>query len=110
MEPRGVSGTLSEMSMPDIVQILWHGRKTCALHLDTGELQGEVHFVAGEIVNAIWGDASGETAFYRMLTIGEEGRFRVDPTFTPPATRTIQASPEALLLEGMRLLDEGAVP
>jgi RimJ/RimL family protein N-acetyltransferase/CheY-like chemotaxis protein len=28
---RGVSGSLTEMSLPDMIQILWHGRKTCAL-------------------------------------------------------------------------------
>ena len=30
---RGVSGSLAEMSLPDMVQILWHGRKTCALEI-----------------------------------------------------------------------------
>jgi hypothetical protein len=46
----------------------------------------------------------GEDAFYRMLTL-VEGDFRVDPSYKP-STRSIQASPEALLLEGMRRLDE----
>jgi hypothetical protein len=35
------------------------------------------------------------------------GDFQLDPSHKP-ATRTITASPEALLLEGMRRLDEGA--
>lgn len=107
--PRGVSGSLSQMGLPEIVQILWHGRKTCALNLTQGSKQGQVHFVEGQIVNAIWEEATGETAFYRLLTLGEDGEFAVDPEFQP-TEHVIQASPEGLLLEGMRLLDEGAVP
>jgi len=35
----------------------------------------------------------------------EDGDFSLDPNFTAPQ-QVIQASPEALLLEGMRRLDE----
>jgi hypothetical protein len=42
-----------------------------------------------------------------MLAL-REGDFRLDPTYTP-SIRSIQASPEGLLLEGMRRLDEGTV-
>ena len=108
--PKGVSGSLSEMSLTDIVQVLFHGRKTCALRLTHGDTSGEVHFDQGQIVHAIWGDATAETAFYRMLLIGEDGDFVVDAEFVPTDAPTIQASPEGLLLEGMRLLDEGAIP
>lgn len=108
--PRGVTGSLSQMSLTDIVQILWHGRKTCALNITSGDSHGGIHFQQGMIVNAIWGDATGEVAFYRLLTLGEEGEFAVDPEFAPEGEPIIQASPEALLLEGMRLLDEGLIP
>ncbi len=108
--PRGVSGSLSQMSLTDIVQILWHGRKTCALNLSSGELSGAIHFDTGQIVNAIWGEATGEVAFYRLLALGENGEFVVDPEFAPSDEPQIHASPEALLLEGMRLLDEGLIP
>jgi len=108
--PKGVSGSLSEMSLTDIVQVLWHGRKTCALRLTQGDTKGEVHFDQGLIVHAAWGDATAETAFYRMLTIGEDGEFVVDAEFQPATEASIQMSPEGLLLEGMRLLDEGSIP
>ena len=108
--PRGVSGSLAQMSLTDIVQILWHGRKTCALNLTSADSKGAIHFREGMIVNAIWGDATGEVAFYRLLALGEEGDFAVDPEFNPEGDPVIQGSPEALLLEGMRLLDEGAIP
>jgi response regulator RpfG family c-di-GMP phosphodiesterase len=108
---RGVSGSLTEMSLPDMVQILWHGRKTCALRITTGSSGGEIDFDAGAVVDAQWNQPGGnqlrgEDAFYKMLTLAE-GDFRVDPAYKP-STRSIQASPEALLLEGMRRLDEAS--
>ena len=48
---------------------------------------------------------SGEEAFYQMITL-REGDFRLETGGERPARTTITVSPEALLLEGMRLLDE----
>ncbi|TKD03110.1 DUF4388 domain-containing protein [Polyangium fumosum] len=102
---RGVAGSLAEMSIPDMVQVLWHGRKTCALRIQTGKSTGEIHFAEGQIVDARWEQVVGEEAFYRMLAL-LEGEFRLEPG-VEPSGRTIAVSPEALLLEGMRRLDEG---
>jgi response regulator RpfG family c-di-GMP phosphodiesterase len=104
---RGVSGSLAEMSLPDMVQILWHGRKTCALRIQANSVSGEIDFAEGQVVDARWEALRGEAAFYKMLSL-REGDFRLDPTFTP-GTRSISASPEALLLEGMRRLDEASI-
>ncbi len=102
---KGVSGSLSEMSLPDIVQILWHGRKSGALRLRSRGDTGEIHFQTGSIINAMHGKLRGEEAFYAMLRL-DDGEFALDPNFTPQA-KVITESPEALLLEGMRRLDEG---
>jgi response regulator RpfG family c-di-GMP phosphodiesterase len=101
---RGVSGSLAEMALPDLVQILWHGRKSGALRVRRGPEAGEVHLVDGMVVNAMWGKLRGEEAFYAMLRISD-GEFALDPNFRAPEV-VISASPEALLLEGMRRLDE----
>jgi response regulator RpfG family c-di-GMP phosphodiesterase len=101
---RGVSGSLTEMGLPDMVQVLWHGRKTGALKIRSGGESGEIHFVKGMIFNAMWSSLRGEEAFYALLKL-TEGEFSVDPNFEAPQ-QVIQASPEALLLEGMRRLDE----
>ena len=53
----------------------------------------------------MWGKLRGEEAFYAMLRISD-GEFALDPNFRAPEV-VISASPEALLLEGMRRLDEG---
>jgi response regulator RpfG family c-di-GMP phosphodiesterase len=101
----GVSGSLKEMSLPDLVQVLFHGRKTGNLRIRAREGQGEIHVLEGAVVNALWGEQRGVDAFYAMLRI-QDGEFGLDPSFKPTA-KVIQQSSEALLLEGMRRLDEG---
>lgn len=103
---RGVTGSLKEMGLPEIVQILWHGRKTGRMKIRSQTEAGEIHFVNGAIYNALWSSLRGEEAFYAMLKL-EDGDFALDPNFQAPQ-QVIQANPEALLLEGMRRLDEAA--
>ncbi len=102
---RGVSGSLTEMSLPDMVQVLFHGKKTGALKIRSAGRSGEIHFVSGDIFNALWEEVRGADAFYEMLCL-KEGDFVLDPNFTAPQ-RVINDSPDGLLLEGMRRLDEG---
>jgi hypothetical protein len=52
----------------------------------------------------MWGKLRAEEAFYAMLSVSQ-GEFALDPNFRPPEVR-ITDSPESLLLEGMRRLDE----
>jgi response regulator RpfG family c-di-GMP phosphodiesterase len=103
--PRGVSGTLSEMALPDMIQVLWHGRKSGTFRIRAKNESGELHFVDGNIYNALWGKLRGEEAFYAMLFL-QEGDFTLLPNARPPA-RVIEQTPEALLLEGLRRIDEG---
>jgi response regulator RpfG family c-di-GMP phosphodiesterase len=102
---RGVSGSLQEMGLPDIVQVLWHGRKTGSLKIHAPEGNGEIHFVEGQVYNALFGKKRGADAFYAMVAL-QAGDFAVDPSFMA-TQRVIEESPEGLLLEGMRRLDEG---
>lgn len=101
---KGVSGSLREMGLPDIVQVLFHGRKTGKLNVRSGGKNGEIHFLEGNIANAIVGDVTGAPAFYALLKF-EEGDFALDPGFIPPKRVMVESS-EALLLEGMRRMDE----
>jgi response regulator RpfG family c-di-GMP phosphodiesterase len=101
----GVSGSLKEMWLPDMVQVLFHGRKTGNLRITAGAQSGEIHFQDGAVVNAAWGAKKGVNAFYDMIRL-TEGQFALDPSFKP-TERLINESAEALLLEGMRRLDEG---
>jgi DNA-binding response OmpR family regulator len=101
---RGVAGSLQEMGLPDMVQVLWHGRKSGSLKIRSGNTAGEIHFVNGAIYNALWATLRGEEAFFAMLGL-DQGDFALDPNFVAPQ-QVILDSPEALLLEGMRRMDE----
>jgi response regulator RpfG family c-di-GMP phosphodiesterase len=105
--PRGVSGSLAEMGLPDVIQILWHGRKTCTVRIKAAKGAGDIGFSEGQIVDARYAGKRGEDAFYSMLAI-KDGDFHIDADAVP-TERTIDVSPEGLLLEGMRRLDEGLV-
>ena len=101
----GVSGSLKEMGLPDLVQILSQGRKTGSLRIRAGGESGEIHFDAGAVAHALWGSLKGDLAFFAMVKL-QDGEFSLDPQFKP-TERTIKDSAEGLLLEGLRRLDEG---
>jgi response regulator RpfG family c-di-GMP phosphodiesterase len=102
----GVSGSLTEMALPDVVQILFHGRKSGKLAVMADGKKGEILFCDGMIFDARFGEVLHEEAFYELLKL-REGDFELDPNFRP-SEQVIQVSPESLLLEGMRRFDEGA--
>jgi response regulator RpfG family c-di-GMP phosphodiesterase len=104
---RGVTGSLTEMALPDVIQILANGRKSGRLTVVSKGRRGEIHFGEGAIYDARFGDLRGEEAFYQILVL-TEGDFELDPTFRPQE-RAIHASTESLLLEGMRRWDESQV-
>jgi len=100
-----VSGSLREMGLPDMVQVLFHGRKSGKLQIRAPSGSGEIHFAEGNVVDAVWEKARGEEAFYAMLKLSD-GEFVLDASFRPEG-RVIHQTSEALLLEGMRRMDEG---
>jgi hypothetical protein len=99
-----VNGSLTEMALPDVVQILYHGRKSGKLTIHSDGKRGEVQFCDGQIYDASFGEAAHEEAFYEMLCLST-GDFELDTNFRP-GERKIELGPESLLLEGMRRLDE----
>jgi response regulator RpfG family c-di-GMP phosphodiesterase len=100
----GVSGSLSDMSLPDLVQILAHGRKNGQLKLKMAQHRGEIHFMNGDVYNALFDRLRGEEAFFEMLKF-KEGTFSLNPNFKAES-KVIQMTAEMLLLEGMRRMDE----
>jgi response regulator RpfG family c-di-GMP phosphodiesterase len=103
---RGLSGSLAEMALPELVQVLSQSRKTGNLKIRRAGEAGEIHFQDGDVVNATWGALRGEDAFYAILAL-KEGDFGMDPGYKP-AVRVIHANAESLLLEAMRRLDESS--
>ncbi len=101
---RGVSGSLQEMSLPDVIQILANGRKSGRLQVDSGNLHGEMMFQEGSIHDATFGDLSGAEAVYGILRL-TEGDFALELDDTP-VEDAIGIPTHHLLLEAMRRLDE----
>src|SRR5258706_584084 len=100
-------GSLAELHLPDIIQLVSVSGKTGIFHLTDGTLKGQIFLNDGKIVHALLEDASGEEAVY-ALAIWRQGEFRFDPG---PATeqRTISKSNTNLLMEAARRLDEWRV-
>ena len=102
---RGVAGSLKEMGLPDMIQVLSQGRKTGNLKIRSRGESGEIHLFEGAVVNALWGELRGDEAFYAMVRL-QDGDFGLDPSFKA-SSRVITQSTDALLLEAMRRMDEG---
>jgi response regulator RpfG family c-di-GMP phosphodiesterase len=101
---RGVSGSLQEMALPDVIQILANGRKGGRLKVRSGTLHGELMFQDGSIHDARFGDLGGAEAVYGILRL-MDGDFELEPD-TTPVEDVIGIPTHHLLLEAMRRIDE----
>ncbi|MFN0063484.1 MAG: response regulator [Myxococcaceae bacterium] len=100
----GFSGSLVDMGVVDLVQTFEIGRKTGVLSLTSPRGAGAMFFREGRVIDAEWGQANGEAAFYRILNI-PEGTFELQ--FVPvDRAGQIETSTQGLLMEGMRRIDE----
>ncbi len=99
-----VTGRLSEMSLLDWMTSLEQGRKTCALVLRSGSDQCTIYFAEGQASHATYGDLVGDKAVFKVLA-WTEGDWELDFTKTA-SQRTTTMSTQALMMEGLRLLDE----
>jgi len=100
----GVKGRLKDMGLVDIIQIFNAERKTVAVHLGSELGYGRVFIKDGAVVHAAYREFTGPDAFFQLLA-WHDGEFEVEPDAAPPE-RTINESPEGLILEGLRRLDE----
>lgn len=100
-------GSLSELHLPDIIQLVSVSGKTGVFRLIDGTHQGDIWLHEGRIVHAEHEDLSGEEAVY-ALAIWRTGEFRFEAGNAPPR-QTIQKSNTNLLMEAARRLDEWRV-
>ncbi|MEK7705536.1 MAG: DUF4388 domain-containing protein [Myxococcota bacterium] len=106
VEQGAVSGSLDQISMPDLLQIFSVNRRTGSLQLTEGPAAqaAEVFLHEGRIVEAASGPARGEKALYRIVG-WDRGRFVFLPDRRAPSV-SISASTDGLLMEGLRQHDE----
>ena len=102
--PQGIKGTISEMDLPSLMQILSLGLKSVIIRLSCGVRRAEIYMKDGEIIHARLDNAQGEDAFYQILRL-KVGDFEIGSCKDFPS-RTISASLMALIMEGLRLEDE----
>lgn len=100
-------GSLSELALPDVIQLVSSSEKTGCFHLTDGEVKGEIYIHEGKIVHAQVEDLSGEEAVYQ-LAIWSRGEFFFETGVTV-AANTITKANTNLLMEAARRLDEWRV-
>ncbi len=98
-------GSLSDMTVVDLIQTIEIGRKSGVIKF-VGEdgYKASIYFREGSVIDAELGRLQGQSAVYRLL-VWSEGHFQVE--FKKIRRNdVINMSTQALLMEGMRRLDE----
>lgn len=103
-ERRGVSGSLRDMALMELIQVLSQGSRTAEVELAREDARCQIYLDDGQIVHAVMGDESGEEAFYRVLA-WTDGDFLVRPGGIAPA-RTINKANDTLFMTGFHRMDE----
>jgi CheY-like chemotaxis protein len=103
-----LSGNLSHLDLPGVVQMLSHSRQAGALHVNAETIDGIIFFEGGDIFHAEAGDLVGEDAVVQIVKLcngAETGVYKFIPGATA-ATRTVLRSSTELMLDAFRELDE----
>lgn len=103
-ELSGVSGSLEEMELPDIIQLLTMGLKSARVILKNNQEKGEIFLKNGKIINVRTGELAGQQAFFRLMG-WEKGIFRILHGKIDEETN-ITVDTMTLLMEACRVLDE----
>lgn len=97
-------GSLKELPLPDIIQLVSVSGKTGKFSLTNGASKGEIHLQDGKISHAETGKLRGEEAVYEMA-VWTEGDFVFLPGETAGVV-SIKKSNTNLLMEAARRIDE----
>jgi len=100
-------GSLKELPVPDIVQLMSVSGKTGVFTLTRGSERGQIYLKNGQMVHSRLGDVSGEEAVY-ALAIWSSGDFQFSAS-EESDEHTITKSNTSLLMEAARRLDEWKV-
>ena len=104
-----LSGNLSHLDLPGVVQMLCHSRQSGALHINANEVDGVMFFEAGDISHAESGDVIGDDAVVRIVKScngAATGVYKFIPG-AEATTRTVLRSATDLMLDALRQVDEG---
>ncbi|MFQ3582417.1 MAG: response regulator [Chloracidobacterium sp.] len=102
--PVDLQGKLSQVSLPEVVQMLETGRRTGLLLLTHQSEEAKLYFRDGSILDVEYGAARAERAFFRLVG-WTTGNF----TFRSVAVNrepVMSLNPQQLLMEAFRRFDE----
>lgn len=105
---KSMSGSIEEIPLPDLLQLLSTGKKNGVLTLHHERRVGRIYLRKGQIYYATIDDSfdlAPRKAFFRVLC-WTKGTFELDPPEERDVLEEMDESTEALLMEGMRQLDE----
>jgi DNA-binding response OmpR family regulator len=98
------AGQLGQLDVTKILSMIEPLRLTGILRVADGKRAGSVHFVDGSVRHSELNDIEGADALFLLFHL-KGGAFRFD--LSPPTPkRTIEGNTMALLLEGLRQMDE----
>ena len=105
VRPGVIQGRLEEMSIMDLMQSLEMGQKSCRLSVHHDDATAELFFSSGMCADAKLGELEGESAVFQVVR-WPAGDFEIDFNAAPSRT-TISRTTTGLLMEALRLMDEG---
>ena len=107
-EKKTLSGSTSEMALPDLLQLFSLNQKTGLLRISkVGQLTGLIAMETGKIIGVELGPARGLKALCRLLS-WQEAHFEVAPLTGPARAEPAVGEVQGALMEGLRQLDEKA--
>src|SRR6185295_8642838 len=101
---RPMTGSIEEIPLPDLIQLLSTSRKSGVLSVRSERGVGKIYLRKGQIYFASIDDNFAirpQKAAYRLLT-WLQGSFELDPPDDRQVMEEINESTEALLMEGVR--------
>ncbi|MDJ0855708.1 MAG: response regulator [Desulfobacterales bacterium] len=99
--------TVKGISLANFLQLIQWEEKSCLLEITDGNgAQGFFFTEEGELIDAVFGSRTGEDAAYAMLAV-ENPKITINPRPQKKAAQRIHKDLMSILMEGMRLKDEG---
>jgi CheY-like chemotaxis protein/tetratricopeptide (TPR) repeat protein len=103
--PAALTGSVRDLGLLDLFRSLESWRKDAVVRCERDGQLARVWVREGEIIDAELGPASGDVAFWRLMT-WEDGEFRVDFADAGKRERRIHGGTQGALLEAMRRVEE----
>jgi hypothetical protein len=105
---RSMAGTIDEIPLPDLLQLLSTSKKSGVLEIQGPQGLGRIYLRKGQIYFATIDDSfdlAPRKAVYRMM-VWESGTFELQPPDDKEFLEELDEPTEGLLMEAMRQLDE----